>query len=159
MTEKIDIQNLERRLVALGGQPHKRVVQVSWDFYTPEVKAINEALARGTNEERLELTKDLYSLYRSDDLENAKKVFGDVSPIGPMRVMGTIAHQGEQFRIWHGIPGHISREHADSCGENLILGVYGNSEDVRKYVETLMPRMQEAELPNGVKVMMYSSFH
>ena len=73
--------------------------------------------------------------------------------------MGTIARNGRQFRIWHGIPGHIRGDHADSNGTGLILGVYGDPKVVDAYKLSLLPSesYSDAKLDNSTILRVLSS--
>jgi len=133
--------------------------QVYFAFNTPEVKEINGFLREEMPEDdRIDLADVFLDVFFGKDAEFGKVMFGNVSPIGPISRMGTLLEN--EFRIWHSIPGHISRWHANSCGTGLIFSVIGSDENVQRYAHQLMPTRvgdaigyQEAKFPYSHNVV------
>ncbi len=140
--------NLEKRLAELthGGAPN-----VYWSISTPETKKVNEALKSVGAKEKLELTTELFSLYQSDDEKAIKKVFGHLPGVRP-RYLGTLTGDGKQFRIWDGVPGHMSYNHVNSGGWGFLLEVVGAPQEVIKYITALLPEYVEGKFANGCKM-------
>jgi len=153
-----DLTDMTKNLIWHPGSK----TQAYFAFHTPEVKEINKFL-RGEMQEddKIDMAGFFLDTFLDKDAEFGRKVFGDVSPIGPMSAIGTLLEN--EFRIWHSIPGHISRWHADSCGTGLIFSVIGSPENVQKYANQLMPPRigsaigyQWAMLPNGNRLIVYT---
>ncbi len=136
---------LENRLEALT---HEGAPKVRWfSSHIPEIEKINKALRNIGAKEKLELTTELFLLYIGSDKEARKRIFGDLSS---WNYLGTLTGDGRQFRIWDGLPGHMSYDHVDS-GSGL-LEVVGDPKEVIKYVAALLPGYVEGTFKNGVKM-------
>lgn len=137
----MDIDQLETRIQALLGsqQPSGDPVHVEWRLneYDPKIKAINDALKRADEKERFDLTKELLNVYLTQEAPTVERLFGHLPEKGDRRIMGTVVAGGRQFRIWQGLPAYVSPDFADSCGKNLVVGIYG--ELTQRYVEELLP--------------------
>jgi len=162
-------EDLETRIGRLKAHSGYGVLQVyfvlgSWHS-NPEVNDINTALKVADNSEKLELTKQLYTVYTGEDKEHLRKIFGEGIPrrsgyTGNI-VMGTIANNGSQFRIWYELPDHVGKSHVGSCmGQGLVLCINGHPQDVGKYIHALMPipKYIRAEFANGVEILMNGSY-
>lgn len=154
MMEEYDVENIQRRLMEFRNQsPPRRPIEVIWEFWTPETENLNRFLA-GADEDRLKLTRDLLYLYRGEDRESIRRIFGNINPTGQRSVMGTLTPNEREFRIWHSRPSTygINANHVDSAGSGLTLSVYGDPWQVNEYVQILMPNLLQAEFVHGARM-------
>lgn len=159
--------NISEHIKAFSQQDINRPVTagVSFDFNNNEMELTNQALRRANEEERYELAMDLFKLWyeagdrTQDRVAEAKTIFGEAfKKYGEeKRFIFTVTANGEQLRVWYGRPGRIEAKHVDSCGKNLLFGVYGHPQMVEKYLQGLLGiyKIQEIKIPNGVRLFMY----
>lgn len=156
--------NLSTRIAELADQGD---VRVAFCFDTEHVKKINAALECVAGQARLNLVKELYTLWCDggaalhgrSGLEEQKKeaeaTFGEVfTEYGTERKMTTVTADGKQLRVWFGIPGHMVSTHVDSCGRNLLLEVVGQPTTVAQYL-ALFTDSEPIQVPNGIRLYMW----
>ena len=159
-----DLGAMLEAVVGKSGTLSVTKVVLEWTA-VPEVKRANTALQNMAEADRLEFLKVLLdhwrgAWYNSSDREGhmvqLRKVFGENTHenIGS-RLLYTLTASGRQFRCWNGIPGNMSRDHVDSCGEGLVLGVYGEPADVKKCILAILPPetySSAVRLPDGTMI-------
>jgi len=153
-----------KQFVGKSETPSVTKVRLAWTAI-PEVQRANVALQNMGEADRLEFLKVLLdhwrgAWYNSSDREihmtQLRKVFGENTreDIGS-GLLYTLTADGRQFRCWNGIPGVISKNHVDSCGADLVLGVYGEPVNVKKYIVAILPPQtysSAVQLPNGTMI-------
>ncbi len=154
----IDSQNLELEVVFLAERNCSQ-----------DTKRINRALRTCSQSHRMELLRELLSLWRG--LGNPgtlaqEIVFGDLHrEFGGKELMATMTGNGCQFRLWYAFPGPLGEHHVDGGGDAALLNVSvkrGEGEEwrVQKYakmiLEVLGMKFEEAlQAPNGAKLWWY----
>lgn len=146
------------------GEEQPVSADVEYGFTYEAVQKIDEALSRASEEERFSLAVDLFRLwveagvYRMKERqEEAQSVFGQLfDKDGDKRLMYTLTTTGEQLRVWYGSPSYMGPDHVDSCGRNLLFGVYGHPPGVERYLRALCEiyNLSEILVPNGVRLYM-----
>lgn len=154
------------RIKQLSECRKKEALTADVEYRTYEVDGpeINQALNRADEEERFTLAVDLFRLWFEAGIrreesrqEEAESIFGQVfSKHGRERLMYTLTADGQQLRVWYGLPGRMIPDHVDSCGRNLLFGVYGHTEVVEKYLRAFLEifEREEIRVPNGVRLYM-----
>ncbi|MFB6212384.1 MAG: hypothetical protein ABEI53_01025 [Candidatus Magasanikbacteria bacterium] len=133
-----------------------------------KIKKINNSFQSCDPREKKELFVDLINLWlnassRDSDeelFEEAVSVFGKTfKDFGQdcFRIMYSLNGKGDQLRVWYGPPASFGFKHVDSCGRNLLAGVYEHPDTVIEFLKALKEEVRdltEAEFPNGAKVFM-----
>ena len=128
---------------------------------------IDQALKNANEEDRFSLAVNLFRLWfeagmcrEQERLEEAKSVFGEIfEKHGGRYVMYTLTADRKQLRVWYGRPACMAPDHVDSCGHNLLFGVYGHPEVVQRYLKAFreIHNLDEIRVPNGVLLYMHWS--
>lgn len=161
----MEIAELERRISTQRDKPLVEPSEFAWfEFNTPKVRKINEALYRSEKSERFDLTKALWKVYSTHgNEEDTRRIFGDINPLYPERLMATLSGDGREFRLWHSLPKYLGFEHVDCCGQGLILNISSNEKpwsskySLEKYSEELTKGLNHAIFcSSNVKIWMKS---
>lgn len=115
---------------------------------------VNKALEKADSAKKLELTTAIFrSRYKWES--ESKEIFHE-NAFEHGILMFTLTANGEQFRAWIEPPASIRTNHVDSMGRGVLLGVYGDPEEVHHYVLSILGAIdwptRPATLPNGVKI-------
>ncbi|MBP6888848.1 MAG: hypothetical protein KBC21_04100 [Candidatus Pacebacteria bacterium] len=140
-------------------------VSVVYGFMYGVVEKIDRALRNANEEDRFSLAIDLFRLWfeagmcsKKERQEEAQSIFGQIfNEHGDKRLMYTLTADGKQLRVWYGRPACMDSDYVDSCGENLLFGVYGHPEIVKRYLQALceIHGLGEIRVPNGVRLYMH----
>jgi hypothetical protein len=120
-----------------------------------KLNPINRALAASDEDTRVELITKLLKLWFRGSDEEVREVLGDCVNLRSVgKAMFTLTGDGRQLRAWYSFPGSIEYEHVDSCGESLLLGVYGHPDLVKRYLNAFLgvANLTEALGKEGVRI-------
>lgn len=131
-------------------------VKIVWR--SPTDLDVFSLLKKASEEEQLELLSELKTVYFGEDECYRKEIFGEVPEELTRKskgLMGTISGDGRQFRLWSGIPRLLGVYNVDGYMKDLVLSVDTYARKVTmKYAETLLPDMENAQMPNKAIVRM-----
>lgn len=154
-------------------------IDLKWGgLYDPTGK-INRALALSSDENKIDLTRDLIKWWRCTELDSMwfqmnfsqsdskriqqelVKLFGEKYSLRNPEVMGSIG--AKEFTIWQSIPRLNNYGASDSLDTSTsdfensgsaILKAEGPLEELCKIPEIVLPEFAELTLPNKVKIFM-----
>lgn len=145
-----------------NGQPLS--VVVNYGFTYEAVKKIDQSLQNTNEEERFSLAVDLFRLWfeagicdMKERQEEARSIFGQIfDEHNGKRLIYTLTADGKQLRVWYGCPALMEPYHVDSCGKDLLFGVYGHPKVVVRYLKAFCEiyELDEIQVPNGVCIYM-----
>jgi hypothetical protein len=120
-----------------------------------KLNPINRALSVSDEDTRVKLITELLTLWFRGSDKQVRDVLGDCVKLRSIRkAMFTLTGDGRQLRVWYSFPGSIRYDHVDSCGEGLLLGVYGHPDHVRRYLNAFLSvtNLAEAQSKEGVRL-------